>query len=329
MIFERGLFTEIDVYLKDDILICGVSTITLSFISLKTTGNWVLEVLVDRCIWKTVILSIVPDHYFPFCEYWHPVGNFTLHSFYLNSHGLGIYAIKDGNWHCHLSLDGSVEPKAFSASLSICFSHDFLFISLWNLILKISFWVREMRTFFIAAQRRSLLHWSLTVSFLRGIRWATSSHVMALRKRNPKIIIFNEHFSFCFQALQLVRAVATVLRLSKKDEFLIRQKLEERRSWFNTPVVAAKSSGQFAKMLPPSWPIELIPWITSWPLFRVCDQFYSVLCLTSYSLAFISMFLPFGFSLAVFYSTMNLWLFKRVYLYLFVAVCMLVDLPSG
>ncbi|VUZ39531.1 unnamed protein product [Hymenolepis diminuta] len=54
------------------------------------------------------------------------------------------------------------------------------------------------------------------------------------------------------EALQLVRAVATVLRLSKKDEFLIRQKLEERRSWFNTPVVAAKSSGQFAKMLPPS-----------------------------------------------------------------------------
>ncbi|VDO01276.1 unnamed protein product [Rodentolepis nana] len=54
------------------------------------------------------------------------------------------------------------------------------------------------------------------------------------------------------QALQLVRAVATVLRLSKKDEYLIRQKVEERRSWFNTPVVAAKSSGQFAKMLPPS-----------------------------------------------------------------------------
>ncbi|KAL5108557.1 Golgin subfamily A member 1 [Taenia crassiceps] len=44
------------------------------------------------------------------------------------------------------------------------------------------------------------------------------------------------------EALQLVRVVATVLKLSKKDEFLIRQRLEERRSWFATPVVSPKSS---------------------------------------------------------------------------------------
>ncbi|KAL5966417.1 Golgin subfamily A member 1 [Taenia solium] len=51
------------------------------------------------------------------------------------------------------------------------------------------------------------------------------------------------------EALQLVRVVAAVLKLSKKDEFLIRQRLEERRSWFATPVVSPKSSGQFAKMV--------------------------------------------------------------------------------
>ncbi|KAH9285254.1 Golgin subfamily A member 1 [Echinococcus granulosus] len=51
------------------------------------------------------------------------------------------------------------------------------------------------------------------------------------------------------EALQLVRAVATVLKLSRKDEFLIRQRLEERRSWFATPVISPESSGQFAKMV--------------------------------------------------------------------------------
>ncbi|VDM32148.1 unnamed protein product [Hydatigera taeniaeformis] len=51
------------------------------------------------------------------------------------------------------------------------------------------------------------------------------------------------------EALQLVRVVATVLKLSKKDEFLIRQRLEERLSWFATPVVLPESSGQFAKMV--------------------------------------------------------------------------------
>ncbi|KAM3171856.1 hypothetical protein ACTXT7_015759 [Hymenolepis weldensis] len=75
--------------------------------------------------------------------------------------------------------------------------------------------------------------------------------------KGPVLIVYSKDDILMWRfnyhpALQLVRAVATVLRLSKKDEFLIRQKVEERRSWFNTPVVAAKSSGQFAKMLPPS-----------------------------------------------------------------------------
>ncbi|VDD80536.1 unnamed protein product [Mesocestoides corti] len=53
------------------------------------------------------------------------------------------------------------------------------------------------------------------------------------------------------QALQLVRAVATILRLSKEDEFLIRQKLEQRRSWFAAPVVSPKATGQFSKVVSP------------------------------------------------------------------------------
>uniref|UniRef100_A0A5K3EPH9 GRIP domain-containing protein n=1 Tax=Mesocestoides corti TaxID=53468 RepID=A0A5K3EPH9_MESCO len=53
------------------------------------------------------------------------------------------------------------------------------------------------------------------------------------------------------EALQLVRAVATILRLSKEDEFLIRQKLEQRRSWFAAPVVSPKATGQFSKVVSP------------------------------------------------------------------------------
>uniref|UniRef100_A0A0X3PDA4 GRIP domain-containing protein n=1 Tax=Schistocephalus solidus TaxID=70667 RepID=A0A0X3PDA4_SCHSO len=53
------------------------------------------------------------------------------------------------------------------------------------------------------------------------------------------------------EALQLVRAVSALLRLSKEDEFLIRQTLEARRSWFTTPMVSPKRTGQFAKVISP------------------------------------------------------------------------------
>ncbi len=59
-------------------------------------------------------------------------------------------------------------------------------------------------------------------------------------------------FFFIFvKALQLVRAVSTILRLTKEDEFLIRQKLEQRRSWFATAIVSPQGSGQFAKVVSP------------------------------------------------------------------------------
>ncbi|BHF73772.1 Golgin sub A member [Sparganum proliferum] len=53
------------------------------------------------------------------------------------------------------------------------------------------------------------------------------------------------------EALQLVRAVSALLRLSKEDEFLIKQTLEARRSWFSTSVVSPKRTGQFAKVISP------------------------------------------------------------------------------
>ncbi len=58
-------------------------------------------------------------------------------------------------------------------------------------------------------------------------------------------------FYIFVKALQLVRAVSTILRLTKEDEFLIRQKLEQRRSWFATAIVSPKGSGQFAKVVSP------------------------------------------------------------------------------